>query len=123
MSAHDEPTLAATQTAAEQLRAANHTARHAPRHPRSLYGRLGAIHELLLSLGQAVGDLRVLASSLAVDPPNGLFSDDTAEPRTHLTAVVGRLLDAQRYVLDSREQIDQAWSSASHLGVDPERPR
>ena len=116
----DDPTLAAMRAAAEHVRAANHTAPHAPRDVAALYARAGELHALLCQVGQLARGLAVhVEAALVEDPPAGLYSDDDTDPAVHAAAAETHLAAAGSALHGAITSVDRAWSALSHLGERP----
>jgi hypothetical protein len=118
-----EPTLAAIEAASEAARAANHAAYHAPATPESLYGRTGALVELLGRLRQVaftLGNQVERAPSDAVKGGLLLDTDDGVSPSEYVHEARRLLADAAAGVEAATRAAEQAHSALSHLKlVDP----
>lgn len=113
-----EPTLAAMRAAAEQVRAANHTAYDAPRTTDSIHARAGALHDLLVKTEQLI---RVFGEHVgAVCDRDGLFSDDDGTPAQHALDACSALLVAANKLDNTAHWVNQAWQDLSHLGEHPD---
>jgi hypothetical protein len=113
-----EPTLAALEAAAEQARAANHHAYHAPALPSDLYARAGTLVELLGYLQQVAFTLGNHVERSPSDAMReGLVLDtDDGMPAREYTQDARRLLaDAAAAVEQANRAANQAWSALSHL--------
>lgn len=113
-----EPTLAAIEAAVKSARAANHAAYHAPATPESLYGRTGALVELLGNIRQIafeLGNHVERAPSDAVRDGHLLDTDDDVPTAEYVHEARRLLAEVAAEVEDANRVADQALSALSHL--------
>jgi len=111
-----EPTLAATQDAAEAVRAACHAAYHAPKADTgNVYDRCGALYQLLICVEQAVSDLSRHADRLTSSP--GLTTTGAADPNVVVSRAAHLLLQAQGSVVEAHTLVNDAWTELSSLYI------
>jgi hypothetical protein len=113
-----EPTLVALESAAEQVRAANHHAYFAPALPSDLYARTRSLVELLGYLQQVaftLGDHVERSSSDAMKKGLVLDTDDGMPAREYTQDARRLLADAAAAVEMANRAANQAWAALSHL--------
>ena len=113
-----EPTVAALEAAAEQIRAANQQACFAPALPSDLYARTRSLVELLGDLQQVaftLGNHVERSSSDAMKEGLVLDTDDGMPARDYTQEARRLLADAAAAVEQANRAANQAWSALSHL--------
>src|SRR3954447_6853451 len=99
--------VAATEAAAEAVRALNHAAYQGEITTDAVYSRAGSLFGLLSSAEQAV---RVLGEHVAqAGALPGLFSDDSTAPEAHTTAAAAYRLEAAAAVGSATTAVNEAW--------------